>query len=142
MDRELQTLVWPAAGLPRMIHVDNAKEFHSEALVRGCQEYGIQLERRPPGQPHFGGHIERSIGTMMGAVHLLPGTTFSNVRDKGSYASEDRARLSLPELERWLSLQIAGVYYLSIHSALGRTPLTAWQEGIARRKQPITSPVG
>jgi len=24
--------------------------------------------------PHFGGHIERLIGTMMGAVHLLPGT--------------------------------------------------------------------
>jgi putative transposase len=139
-DRELQNLVWPAAGLPRMIHVDNAKEFHSEALVRGCQEYGIQLEHRPPGQPHFGGHIERSIGTMMGAVHLLPGTTFSNVRDKGSYASEDRARLTLPELERWLSLQIAGVYHLSIHSALGRTPLAAWQEGIARRKQPIRHP--
>ena len=33
---------------------------------------------RPPGTPHFGGHIERLIGTQMGAVHLLPGTTFSN----------------------------------------------------------------
>jgi putative transposase len=82
-DRELDNLTWPAAGLPRLIHVDNGKDFHSEALVRGCQEYGVQLERRPPGQPHFGGHIERSIGTMMGAVHLLPGTTFSNVVEKG-----------------------------------------------------------
>jgi putative transposase len=126
-DRELQTLDWPVHGLPRTIHVDNAKEFHAEALVRGCQEYGIRLDHRPPGRPHFGGHIERLIGTMMGAVHLLPGTTFSNVSEKGSYASEERASLTLPELERWLALQIAGVYHLSIHSALGKTPLAAWQ---------------
>jgi hypothetical protein len=54
-DRELQTLDWPAAGLPQVLHVDNAREFHSEALVRGCQEYGIRLDHRPTGQPHFGG---------------------------------------------------------------------------------------
>jgi putative transposase len=139
-DRELQNLDWPAAGLPRLIHVDNAKEFHSDALVRGCQEYSLQLEHRPPGQPHFGGHIERLIGTMMGAVHLLPGTTFSDVNEKGSYAAEGRAVLTLPELERWLALQIAGVYHLSIHSALGKTPLAAWQEGTTKRKQPIRYP--
>jgi hypothetical protein len=57
------------------------------------------------------------IGTMMGAVHLLPGTTFSTVSEKGSYAAQERASLTLPELERWLALQIAGVYHLSIHSA-------------------------
>jgi len=72
-DRELQNLEWPISGLPQVLHVDNAREFHSEALVRGCQEYGIRLDHRPVGRPHFGGHIERLIGTMMGAVHLLPG---------------------------------------------------------------------
>jgi putative transposase len=35
-DRELQTLDWPVHGLPRTIRGDNAKEFHAEALVRGC----------------------------------------------------------------------------------------------------------
>lgn len=93
-DRELQNLDWPMGGLPRLIHVDNAKEFHSRAVLRGCQEYGISIEHRPRGQPHFGGHIERLIGTMMGAVHLIPGTTFSNANEKGSYDSEGRAVLS------------------------------------------------
>ncbi len=139
-DRELQTLSWPVAGLPRVLHVDNAKEFHSNALVRGCQEYGVQLDHRPRARPHFGGHIERYIGTMMGAVHLLPGTTFSNVSEKGDYPSEERARLTLPELERWLALQIAGVYHLSIHSGLGTTPLAAWTEGIPKRKHPRRYP--
>ena len=139
-DRELQNLDWPMGGLPRLIHVDNAKEFHSRAVLRGCQEYGISIEHRPRGQPHFGGHIERLIGTMMGAVHLIPGTTFSNANEKGSYDSEGRAVLTLPELERWLALQIAGVYHLSQHSALGKTPLEAWREGVARRKQPLRYP--
>ena len=131
-DRELHNLDWPMAGLPRVIHLDNAKEFHSEALVRGCQEYGIAIDYRLPGQPHLGGHIERLIGTMMGAVHLLPGTTFSNVTEKESYDSEGRAVLTLRELERWLALQIAGVYHFSVHSALDKTPLAAWQEGVAK----------
>ncbi len=139
-DRELSTINWPVAGIPRVIHLDNAKEFHSEALLRGCQEYSIQIEHRPPGRPHFGGHIERLIGTMMGAVHLLPGTTFSNVQQKGSYDSEAHAALTLPELERWLALQIAGVYHVSVHSQLGKSPQEAWNAGITQRKQPTRHP--
>jgi putative transposase len=51
----------------------------------------------------------------MGAVHLLPGTTFSNIAEKGTYDSEGRAVLTLSELERWLALQVAGVYHLTVH---------------------------
>lgn len=76
----------------------------------------------------------------MAAVHLLRGTTFSNAGEKGSYDSEGRAVLTLPELERWLALRIAGVYHLTQHSALGKAPLEAWREGVARRKQPLRSP--
>jgi putative transposase len=34
---------WAAEGLPEMIHLDNTKEFHSNALKRGCREHGILL---------------------------------------------------------------------------------------------------
>jgi len=77
---------WPTRGIPRRLHLDNAKEFHSRALVRGCEEYGIQLAYRPPCTPHFGGYIERLIGTLMGEVHLLPGATFSSVAKRGGYS--------------------------------------------------------
>ena len=70
---------WPAAGLPEVIHVDNGKDFLPYALRRGAEEYGISLVHRPVATPHYGGHIERLIGTMMGAAHLLPGTTFSDI---------------------------------------------------------------
>jgi putative transposase len=64
--------VWPMSGKPRELYVDNAAEFKGEALRRGCDQHGIALRYRPPGQPHFGGIVERLIGTMMQMVHELP----------------------------------------------------------------------
>lgn len=132
-DRGLNSLQWPISGIPDGIHLDNAKEFHSHALVRGAQEYGIELTYRPVGRPHYGGHIERLIGTTMGAVHLLPGTTFSNAQEKGSYNSAKKATMTMVELERWLALEILGRYHKSVHSALRLPPLTAWEKGIRTR---------
>ena len=66
-------VAWPSAGLPRALLVDNAAEFHSRTFLRGCREHGIRVEWRPPGAPHYGGHIERLIGTQMGAVHVSAG---------------------------------------------------------------------
>ena len=54
---------WPMSGKPRLLYLDNAAEFKSEALRRGCEQHGIRLDYRPPGQPHYGGIVERIIGT-------------------------------------------------------------------------------
>ena len=122
---------WAMEGLIEHLHLDNAKEFHSEALRRGCEQYGIGIEYRPVRTPHYGGHIERLIGTMMGKIHLLPGTTFSDISEKGDYDSEKNAAVTLDELERWLVHAITGVYHREVHRALGTTPLAAWERGIS-----------
>jgi putative transposase len=134
-DREL-SFEWPVCGLPDLVFMDNAKEFHAEALRSAAQEYGIDLEFRPLGRPHFGGHIERLVGTMMGAVHLIPGTTFSNIAERGDYSSANNAVMTLPELERWFALQVH-VYHSTIHSSLKITPLAAWKQAVAARETPI-----
>jgi putative transposase len=133
-DRQLE-IEWPVSGIPEYLHVDNGPEFEAAALVRGAEEHGMALVHRPVRQPSYGGHIERLIGTMMGAVHLLPGTTFSNVAQKGEYPSESRATLTLAELERWLALEIAA-YHERVHTALRRPPLRVWRDGLARRPHP------
>jgi putative transposase len=144
-DAYLQSLgvheTWPIYGVPTTIHLDNAKEFHSQALARGSREHGIGLTYRPPGLPHYGGHIERLIGTLMGEIHLLPGTTFSSVADLGEYDSAKKSVMTLKELEQWLTLQICGVYHNSRHSALGTAPLTAWKTGLDRLERGIPEPV-
>jgi putative transposase len=123
--------VWPVQGLPRTLHLDNAKEFRSRALLRGCEQHGIRIVHRPPMTPHYGGHIERLIGTLMGEVHLLPGTTFSSVSQRGDYNSAKHAAMTLRELEKWLIWQVAGVYHHRSHSAIGCAPLLSWQQGVA-----------
>lgn len=124
-------LAWPTQGLPEIIHVDNGAEFHSRAFERGCQQHGIRIEYRPPATPRFGGHIERLMGTLMGRMHALPGTTFSSVGARGDYASEARAVLSFREFERILVLEVLGPYHNEVHTALGRPPAAVWREETA-----------
>ena len=139
-DRGLE-LAWPARGLPEVICVDNGREFHSRAFERGCQQHGIQIAYRPPATPRFGGHIERLMGTLMGRVQALPGSTFSNVAARGGYDSEAKALLSFGELERILALEVLGPYHNEIHSAPGRAPAAAWAEGApaARGCEPVAA---
>jgi putative transposase len=131
---------WPIEGLMTRLHLDNAKEFRSEALRRGCDQYGIGLDYRPVRTPRYGGHIERLIGTMMGKVHLLPGTTFSDIEEKGNLDPEKTAAMTIDELDRWLGLSIAGDYHLSLHRALGGTPLVAWKRGIESKNPGFRAP--
>jgi putative transposase len=134
------SLPWPVSGIPDWIETDNGEEFHSKACERGAAEYGIRFTYRPPGAPQVGGHIERLIGTFMHRIHLIPGTTFSSVADKGGYKSEGRAVMTLKELERWLALEILGVYHKSVHSALHQPPEQAWQQRMATRPAPVRHP--
>jgi putative transposase len=123
---------WPVAGKPCRLGVDNGPEFHSEAFERGCAQHGIEVDWRPPGRPHFGGVVERLIGTLMGLVHELPGTTFSDVGRRGGYDSDRAACLTLDELERWLAVAVAKLYHLRPHAGLGGgAPLARWREGAA-----------
>ncbi|GAA4718090.1 Mu transposase C-terminal domain-containing protein [Promicromonospora umidemergens] len=121
---------WPMAGKPGELFLDNAAEFKSEALRRGCQEHGITLRYRPLGRPHYGGIVERVIGTLMEMVHELPGTTFSNPAQRGSYDSNAKAVLTVAELEKWLALAVAS-YHGEVHGTTGQTPQARWAAGNA-----------
>lgn len=123
---------WPVWGLPQAVHADNGSDFTSAAVRRGCDEHAIKLILRPVATPRYGGHIERLIGTLMGRVHLLPGTTGSDPGNKGDYPSEQRARLTLAELERWLTIEICEQYHRRVHKGLRRSPLSAWDEAWRR----------
>lgn len=121
---------WPCWGFMNTIHVDNAKEFRGNMLKMACTNYNINLEFRPIATPHFGGHIERLLGTFSKEIHDLPGTTFSSPELRKNYDSEGRASLTLSEFEKWLTLYITKIYNVKEHSALGMSPLNKYKEGI------------
>jgi len=68
---------------------------------------------------------------VIGKVHLLPGTTFSNIQARGDLNPEKAAAMTLDETERWLGHAIAGIYHRDLHRGIGVTPLDAWRRGIA-----------
>ena len=122
---------WPVQGIMKAIQTDNAKEFRSKSLGRALEFYGIEHNFRPPNTPHYSGHVERLMRTMLEKLHTLPGTTFSNPADRGDYKSEKRACMTLFDLEKWLAVTLLQEYNnSSIHSELLSTPLVRYREGI------------
>lgn len=126
---------WPCWGIPRTIHADNAKEFRGEMLTLACREYGINLEWRPVATPRYGAHIERYLGTLNSSIHALPGTTFSNVAQKGEYDPDGKAVMTLAELEQWVTYQIIDIYHQEKHSGIGMPPLEKWKQGLIGTKR-------
>ena len=119
---------WPAAGLPEAVHADNGADFRSHAFAWARREEGIKLIFRPAGAPHYGGHIERLIGTVMGRVHFYPGSTFANPIARQGNKSGHFAAMTFREFECALGWEIAGRYNEEIHSALLRPPIAVWRE--------------
>lgn len=126
----LSDVKWDIFGMPKKIHVDNGSDFRAESLQKSCAFHGINLEFRPVARPEYGGHIERLIGTIMKRVHELPGTTFSNIKEKDEYNSEKHASLTLHEFEKWFLTYITMDYHESIHSSIERSPKEQWRIGI------------
>jgi len=121
---------WNVYGLMKAIHVDNAKEFRGDSLMRVCQKYNIRLEWRPVGKANYGGHIERLLGTFNKEVHTLPGSTFSNPKEKGRYDSAAHASMTLSDFEKWFATYVTEVYHQKYHSEIHSSPMEKYEKGI------------
>ena len=117
---------WRPFGLMKRVGWDNGKCFKPTSLRQALRVQGVEVRFRQIRTPTHGAHIERYIGTYMGKIHLLKGTTFSNTKDREDYDSQKRAVMSLDELTLWSVHQINGVYHNQVHNGLGCTPLQAW----------------
>lgn len=122
---------WDVCGVPDWIFTDNAAEFDSKGLQLGCEQWGINGIFRPLGAPHFGGRIERLIGTMMGELRLVPGATMNSIAERGKdYDPEKHAAYTIEEAERRIAIMIADVYHRKVHSATGVPPIKLFEFGI------------
>ncbi len=121
---------WNIFGIPRIIGVDNGSDLVSSDMQRVCDEYGITLMKRPVARPQFGAHIERVFGTINSEIHNLPGTTNSNIVEKGDYKSDKEAMYTLEELTKWLIKYIVTIYHKEYHSGILTTPEKKYIQGI------------
>ncbi|WP_162235254.1 Mu transposase C-terminal domain-containing protein [Sphingomonas sp. Leaf10] len=126
---------WLPHGRPDEIYTDNGADFRSEAVELGCRAWGMAINFRPGGMPHFGGIVERVIGTAMRSLRTLPGATGGSIVERGDTDPAKEASLTMQELELLIATFIAGHYHCSLHSHHGMTPNARWQAGIFGNKQ-------
>ncbi|MDZ7660924.1 Mu transposase C-terminal domain-containing protein [Thiohalophilus sp.] len=123
---------WIAFGIPENLIVDNGLEFHSDHLEDLCYSFGINMEYMPRKTPWFKPHVERFIGTLNRDVsHKTPGTTFSNIFEKGDYDPNKNAVMTLSSFKEVVHKWVVDVYHKSGHKGLGgKSPNEVWESMI------------
>lgn len=122
---------WSAFGLPETLVVDNGKEFIGRDLDDACGQLGIILERMPVRTPWFKGSVERFFRTNnTGLIHTLPGTTFSNILERGDYDVFQHACISLSAFWKILHIFLLDIYAQRWHEGVEGIPAKIWAENL------------
>ncbi len=122
---------WPTYGLPETLVVDNGREFIGRDLDDACGQLGIILERMPVRTPWFKGSIERFFrSNNTGLLHTLPGTTFSNMIERGDYDVFQHACISLSAFWQILHIFLLDIYARRWHEGKGAIPAKRWAESM------------
>ena len=125
---------WPVFGIPDLLALDNGMDLHSDALKKACLELGIQILFCPAATPEMKGSIERFFRTInQGLIHKLPGTTFSNIGERGDYPSEEMAAIDMETLVHLVTKWIVDVYDVTPHRGIGDTPKNKWMDSAKHR---------
>jgi len=126
------THAWPVYGLPETLVVDRAPHLVGGDLDDACGQLGIRLEPSPVKRPWFKGAVERQFRTHnTGLVHGLPGTTFSNVLQRGEYDAAGMACISLTRFREMLHVYLLDVYGQEWNRGVEGVPAQRWAEAVA-----------
>lgn len=119
--------LWPAEGIWNLAVFDNGKEFHGHGIISVLLSLGTDVHYMPTGTPHYKGGVERFFRTIQDdLIHSLPGTTWSNVVDRGLQKPEKDACLTIEDLIGLVHHWIADIYNVRKHRSLGESPLDCW----------------
>lgn len=88
----------------------------------------------PVKKPWWKGRIESSFySDDRGLIHTLPGTTFSNVLERGDYDSLRHACISLESFMQLLHIFLLDQYAMNWHDGVGKNggvPMKLWEESV------------
>ncbi len=120
---------WQAYGIPSTLVIDNGREFIGHDLEDACLLLGIVLQQTPVKTPHFKAAVERMYGSLNTMLfHTLPGTTFSNIRERGDYDSVKKACVYLSDVDKMLNILLLDIYAERFHHGLNGIPARRWEE--------------
>jgi len=123
---------WKVYGIPEVLVVDNAREFHGHNLKDACHQLGIVLQFSPRGKPWIRTTVERSFRTIATQLHhQMPGTTFSDIIERADYEPGKTAIITPDVLDQITHKWIVDIYQVSGHRGIRDVPALRWEKGIA-----------
>lgn len=135
-----------AYGVPETLVVDNGLELHGD-LETACLQLGIELVHTKVRSPWLKGAIERWFRTLgKDLIQRVPGTTFSNFLERGEYASEKEACMTLDALWEAMHIWIVDSYTQDKHKGIGPEwagediPAQLWKDALERDFVPALPP--
>lgn len=118
----------PGGKIQRLM-VDNGSDYISESAKNICNLTKTEIEVAPPRGPNTKAHVERFFRTLnQQFIHQLPGTTFSNPKQKGEYNSEKFACLDIKTMREGI-YKFIEIYHNSYHLGMNSTPIEMWERG-------------
>jgi len=125
---------WPAHGLPETLVCDNGMDLHAGSIESVCMELGIQVQFCPAKSPKYKGAIERFFRRLNEElIHTLPGTVFSNPKQRGDYPSERLACIDMETLTHIVTKWTVDIYHQTPHKTIKTTPAAKWASGLGTR---------
>ena len=130
---------WPCHGVMKNIVVDNGPEFHSQSFLEACISLDIDIDYCPARKPWYKGKIERWFRRVADDhLHKIPGTTYSNITERGDRRPEKVAIMTLYDLTASILKWIVDDYSQNLHHQIYDFPIDRWVEGVKRR--PVSVP--
>ncbi len=130
---------WPCFGIPKCIIVDNGPEFHGRSFKEACLALGMDIVYSPARKPRYKGKIERFFLTLARQhLHFIPGTTFSNTKQRGHYNPEKEAIMTLGDLKGSVLKWVVDFYSQSLHEGIETLPIRKWEASI--KQYPVSLP--
>lgn len=125
---------WPVAGTFTTLVFDNSLDAHGGRLKNFCLAIGASIHYCPSRTPWFKGTVERYFRTQnTGVLHRLPGTTFSNSKERADYPSEELCRFERKQFWHLLLRWVMDVYHVTPHRTTGMPPIERWRRNSASR---------
>jgi len=123
---------WECMGNIETLVGDRAFENLGRRLASACRHTGIDLEFNKSRSGWGKGIVERLNRTISeGLIHTLPGTTFSNIFEKGDYQPMKNAIITKSAILHAIHLWIVDIYHQSFHRGIHDSPAHKWQVAIA-----------
>jgi putative transposase len=134
---------WDCCGVPETLLWDNAMHFHSNHLERAALQLGCDIRYGPKNMPYYRALIEQLLGFLnRSCLHSLPGTTFSNVLQRGDYDPVKNGVIRRSTLHRILMIWVVDFYMQHPVRGLDDIPACRWRNYFGPLPPPLPVDIG